>query len=121
MGTGLGLVSFATGKEESSLEERQTEGLLYGLASTASAITGVHLVGNATGIPALENLGGKILMKNPILAGGIAATGVAAGAYYAYTHKPAEKEIINCLIVYYINKNNYRRFCPMKSHRTKPF
>lgn len=92
-GASLGLVSYAFAKEaKNSFEKNKTEtGLAYSLASVASAVGSAHVLGEMSGIPALSNLAGK-MFKNPVLAGGIAATGVALGAYYAYSHKPEEKK-----------------------------
>ncbi|MFN4152313.1 MAG: hypothetical protein ACK4IX_15335, partial [Candidatus Sericytochromatia bacterium] len=84
-GLGLGLTSYAFGKNTiKGIEEKNyTKSFVSGSLGVASAVGSAHLLGYATGVKALENIGGKLVTNLPLTAG-IAATTFAAGAYYMY-------------------------------------
>lgn len=85
-GLGLGLTSYAFAKNTvKGIEEKNyTKSLLSGSLSVASAVGSAKLIGYATGVKALENIGEKLITNLPLTAG-ITATTFAAGAYYMYS------------------------------------
>lgn len=93
-GAALGLGAYALGKSTlQALDEGKTgKAALMGAGAATAAVASVHILGNATGAPALSNLGKKLFTQNPLLAGSIAAVGLTAGAYYLYSQKKAAAE-----------------------------
>lgn len=93
-GAALGLGAYALGKSTiQALDEGKTgKAALMGAGAATAAVASIHVLGNATGAPALANLGQKLFTKNPLLAGSIAAVGLTAGAYYLYSQKKEAAE-----------------------------
>lgn len=93
-GAALGLGAYALGKSTlEALDEGKTgKAALMGAGAATAAVASVHVLGNATGAPALANLGKKLFTQNPLLAGSIAAVGLTAGAYYLYSQKKEAAE-----------------------------
>jgi hypothetical protein len=85
VGLGLGLTTYAFGKNtvKGIQEKDYTKSFFNGALGVASAVGSAHLLGNATGVKALENLGGKLVNNIPLTVG-LTATTFAAGAYYMY-------------------------------------
>jgi hypothetical protein len=93
-GAALGLGAYALGKSTlEALDEGKTgKAALMGAGAASAVVASIHVLGNATGAPALANLGPKLFTKNPLLAGSIAAVGLTAGAYYLYSQKKEAAE-----------------------------
>lgn len=94
IGAGLGLATFALGKETSEAIHSGQAGkaVALGLGTAATGITSAHLLGNMTGLPALSNLGGKMLGKNPVLTGAVALTALGVGTYLIYNQSEHNAE-----------------------------
>jgi len=83
VGTGLGVTSFALGKATAgAIQDREAgKAVVLGLGTAGTGLASAHVLGNLSGIPALSNLGGKLIGKNPVLTGAVALTAVGVGAY----------------------------------------
>lgn len=86
-GAALGLGAYALGKHALKAidEGKSGEAVLAAVGATTAGVAAVHVLGNATGIQALSNLGQKVFMKNPLLAGSITAVAMAGAGYYMYS------------------------------------
>jgi len=94
IGAGLGLATYALGKETADAINSGQSGkaVALGLGTAAAGITSAHLLGNMTGLPALSNLGGKLLGKNPVLTGAVALTALGVGTYLVYNQNEQNAE-----------------------------
>ncbi len=87
-GIGLGVTSYALAKDAVQAYKKDDgwKALGLGVGSIASAGTAAHLLGNASGVASLSNIGQKAI-QNPVLTGALVATTIGAGALYAYATK----------------------------------
>lgn len=85
-GAALGLGAVALGKDALNAAQEGNSGraVLAAVGATTAGAAAVHVLGNATGIEALSNLGQKVFLKNPLLAGSITAVAMAGAGYYMY-------------------------------------
>lgn len=82
----LGLASVALGKAslEAIQEGKSGKAVLTGVGAATAGAAAIHVLGNATGVEALSNLGQKVFLKNPLLAGSVTAVAMAGAGYYMY-------------------------------------
>lgn len=94
IGAGLGLASYALGKETADAIHTGQSGkaVALGLGTAATGVASLHLLGNMTGLPALSNLGGRLMGKNPVLTGAVALTALGVGTYLVYNQSERNAE-----------------------------
>lgn len=93
-GSALGLAAVSLGKETYAAmkEGDELKTLLAGAGTLAAGTASVHLLGNATGVQSLSNLGYKMFASKPLLTGAIAATAIGVGAYMMHADSKAAEE-----------------------------
>ncbi|MEZ0372035.1 MAG: hypothetical protein ACAI44_23290, partial [Candidatus Sericytochromatia bacterium] len=86
-GAALGLGAVALGKTALNAmnEGKSGKAVLAAVGATTAGAAAIHVLGNASGVEALSNLGQKVFMKNPLLAGSITAVAMAGAGYYMYS------------------------------------
>lgn len=91
-GVALGVATYGLGKTavESLKNNDNKMAMLSGVGAVVTGTASIHLLGNATGIPALSNLATKMVTAKPLLTGAVAATAIGVGAYLMYASEKAD-------------------------------
>lgn len=91
---GLGLGAYKLGEVTGDAIKEGKSGkavIAASLAATSGAAS-IVLLGEGTGIKAISNVGKEVFLKNPLLAGAIAATALGVGSYIIHQKSQDNKE-----------------------------